>query len=94
VELWIEIKQLNDVISDLMGSYDEKGVIEKSQFRTMEAKMMKVALLSRAVAGVDELTDKSLSLFSSPKEYKNLADMELEVFEKMHDEANETPKRR
>nr|WP_321329360.1 hypothetical protein [Alcaligenes faecalis] len=88
VELWIEVKGLSSAISCLIQEFDESEQIDKKQFRLCIARMTKVALLSRATLGVDELTEQSLSLFSSQKDYSRLATIEIEHLAGIHDQAN------
>lgn len=87
-ELWVEVKRLSDKMTDILVCYDEKGDIEESSFRTLVALATKVALVSRAVMGVEELTEESLNLFSSKKDYESLASMEVKHFEEMHKRVN------
>ena len=47
----------------------------------------KVALLSRAVLGVDELTDESLRLFSKRNEFESLTNIKLSELERAHQNA-------
>lgn len=84
-ELWVEVKKLNDLMTKSLVSYDEGTGISEDSFKTLVALMAKIALLARAVIGADELTEESLSLFSSKQEYRNLADIEIDYFIKMQE---------
>lgn len=87
-EVWVEIKKLCDDMSNILGKYDEKGGIEGANFKNLVARMTKVALVTRVVLGIDELTGESLSLFTASKDYERIANMEIKFFEEMHDSAN------
>jgi len=87
-ELWVEIKRLNDQVVNLLVSYDHSTKIDPSGLTTLSAMMAKVALISRAVIGADELTEENLSLFSSTKHYINLANIEVEHFERISKKLN------
>lgn len=88
VELWVEVKQLNDVMTDILVSYDDAGEITRDHMKSLVAHATKVGLLSRAVLGIDELTTESLKLYTSEKSFKRLADLEVEHFEKIYDQTN------
>jgi hypothetical protein len=88
VELWGEIKGLSDEISNAIGEFDSEGIIEQERMKTLIARMAKVALLARVVIGSDELTEQSINLFSSQKEYMRVADLEIAHFEEIHSRAN------
>lgn len=85
VELWVAIRELNNHLSELIQEFDDKSAIGEEGFKTMVAMMAKVALISRAVLGVDELTGKSLDLFSSQKEFQRLAKIEVDYFERIYE---------
>lgn len=87
VELWVEVKKLNDVMTDILVSYDNKGVTEDNM-KTLIAHATKVGLLSRAVLGIDELSTESLKLYSSEKSFKRVADLEVEHFKNMYEQKN------
>ena len=82
-ELWGEVKKLNNHMTSILVSYDERKEISEDGFKTLVAMMTKVALLSRVVIGVDELTEESINLFSSKKEYGRLANIEIDYFKKI-----------
>ena len=87
-ELWIEVKKLNDQMATLLVNYDEGRGISEESIKTLVAMMAKIGLFARAVVGVDELTEESFRLFSRKKDYNNIANMEIETFNKMQDKAN------
>ncbi len=87
-DLWINVNGLNDLITEALVSYDDKGMIDESQFTTIFARGAKTALIARTVIGVDALTDESLKLFSSKEDYDRLAETKLGYFEKLHRKAN------
>jgi hypothetical protein len=86
-ELWVEVRRLSDHMVELLVRYDEDGQIEPDGLARLVAISAKVGLLSRSVMGVDELTDESLALFSSKKDYERLAEIEVESFERMSKDA-------
>ena len=88
VELWIEIKTLSKEISSLIQVYDEQEEIDGAQFDYSVARMTKIALLTRATFGVDELTEQSISLFSSKKDYSRTAAIEIEHLAEIHERVN------
>ncbi|MDH4081300.1 MAG: hypothetical protein OEU68_15955 [Nitrospira sp.] len=88
VELWVEVKGLSDEMSDAIGEFDSQGIIEQRRMKTLIARMTKVALLSRVVTGSDELTEQSIDLFSSQKEYVRVANLEIAHFEEIHSRVN------
>lgn len=71
-ELWIDIKRLSNYMTELVVIYDENRKLDKEHTAKLSAMDAKVALISRAVLGVDELTQESLELFSSGKNYEGL----------------------
>lgn len=88
VELWVEIRRLNNVMVDMLVAYDERGEVSIEDMKTFVAHATKMALLSRAVLGIDELTTESLKLFSTEKNFKSLASLEVEHFKNMHEQIN------
>jgi hypothetical protein len=82
VELWIEIKRLTEFYVDFVVAFDNNNRISEPMREEMLARITKISLLSRTVLGVDELTEESIALFSSPKEYEKLAGLELDHFKK------------
>ena len=84
IELWGEVKKLNLFMTEILVDYDEGKGISDNSFKTLVAMMTKIGLLSRAITGTDELTDESLSIYTSKKAYKNLANIEIEFFKNMH----------
>ena len=84
VELWVEVKGLSDEMSDTIREFDSQGIIEQGRIKTLIARMTKVALLARVVIGADELTEQSINLFSSQKEYARVADFEITNLEEIH----------
>jgi hypothetical protein len=56
--------------------------------KSLIARMTKVAALSRVVLGTDPLTEQSINLFSSQKEYLRVADLEITHFEEIHSRIN------
>ncbi|MCK5509483.1 MAG: hypothetical protein KAI50_13305 [Desulfobacterales bacterium] len=87
-ELWVEVKRLNDHMTKVLVVYDEGKGISEGSYKTLVAMMAKIGLLARTVIGTDELTEEGLRIFSSKENYENLANMEIEHFTKMHEEAN------
>jgi len=89
VELWVEVKKLNDQMATILVDYDEGRGVSEDSSKTLVTTMTKIGLLARAVIGADELTEESLSLFANNKNYDNLANMEIESFRKMHEDRDE-----
>jgi hypothetical protein len=82
-ELWIEVKKMNDHMAKIPLNYDKGESISKESIDLYIAIMSKIVLLGRVVIGVDELTEENIKLYSSQKEYENLANIELEYFKKL-----------
>lgn len=89
VELWIEVKKLASEITTAIIEFDSQGIIGSATMKAMIARMTKVALLSRMVIGCDELTEQSISLFSSQKEYKRIVNLEISHLEEIHSRVNQ-----
>jgi hypothetical protein len=89
VELWVEVKKLNDQMATILVDYDEGRGISEDSSKTLVGMMTKIGLLARTVIGADELTDESLRLFTDKKNYDDLALMEIESFGKMHEDRDE-----
>lgn len=87
-ELWIEVKKVNAHMIEILVSYDERKGISEDSYKTLVAKMTKVGLLARTVVGADQLTEESLNLFSSKKNYEGLVNFEIECIRKMQKRAN------
>jgi len=87
-ELWVEVKQLNDQMIQMLVDYDEGKGVTENHLRELAAREAKVALLSRVVMGIDELTEQSMNLFTKKNNFERLADMEIDHFRKIHDRAN------
>lgn len=87
-ELWIEIKYLNDEMTQMLADYDGSKSVTKDHLRELAARETKVALLSRAVIGTDELTEQSMKLFSEKNSLKRLANIEIDYFRKLGDRSN------
>ena|SRR5919205_637656 len=87
-DLWIEVKQLSSAMSGLVVDYDASGKIDKDRLVELIAIEAKLSLIARAVLGVDKLTDESLQLFSSTKEFERLAKLESHTLEAMVREKN------
>jgi len=86
VELWVEIRQLSSQMVNILVQYDINNMITERDMREFVARCTKVALISRAVIGADELTEESIKLFSSKKDFEELAGLEVKYFEAMHDQ--------
>jgi hypothetical protein len=80
-ELWVEIKRLETLMSELIDNYDKSAIINEESLLKLAGMDAKVALVSRVVLGVDELTEESLKLFSSTKGFERVAKIEPEYFE-------------
>lgn len=87
-ELYIEIKRLSYHLTNLLANYDQSNIIDRKGYTTLSAIAAKVALISRTVIGVDELTIDSLSLFSSKNHYNNLTNIEIEQFQEIAKKVN------
>jgi hypothetical protein len=77
-ELWIDLRRLSNYMTELVVLYDENHKLDKEHIAKLSALDAKVLLISRAVLGVDELTQESLELFSSGKKYEGLVNIEAE----------------
>jgi hypothetical protein len=88
-DLWIETKRLSNAMTAQLVNYDKTSKIDHDEMIAIIAIETKVALLSRAVLGVDELTDESLRLFSSSKGFENLTKIELNELEQLARERTE-----
>lgn len=88
VELWMEVRRLNDVMVDILVSYDDIEVLTEDSMETLVAHSTKVGLLSRAALGIDELTTDSLKIYSTKRSFQRLADLEIEHFKKAYKQAN------
>jgi hypothetical protein len=82
-ELWIELKHLTEKVVALLCDYDKTQKIEGGELSRIVAMSAKVALICRAVIGVDELTEESLTLFSSKKAYEDLTEIDYGHFEQL-----------
>lgn len=92
VEFWLEVKGLSDSICDALGEYDGNGIISWARLKAIEARMAKVALLSRALTGADDLTKQTIGLFSGRKDYKRVVGVEVANFEMVHVRENSKDK--
>ena len=87
-ELWAEVNQLNSAMTGILVAYDEgQGISPESMFDFV-ARSAKVALISRAVLGIDELTTESLKLYSSEENLKRVAELELKNLRALHYKRN------
>jgi len=75
-DLWVEISQLSNYMTELAVNFDENGKLDEKDMVKLSAMDAKVALVSRALLGVDELSDESLKLFSSVQDFERLAKIE------------------
>lgn len=75
-DLWVEIKQLSSYMTELVVNYDENGKLDEKDMVKLSGMDAKVALVSRALLGVDELSNESLKLFSSAQNFERLAIIE------------------
>jgi len=76
-DLWAEMRRLSRDMDDLLVEFDKQNIITQSTFKSFLARAGKVGLLSRAIIGADELTEESIKLFSSMKQYDNLTSIEV-----------------
>jgi len=88
-DLWVEIKQLSSYMTKLVVNYDENGKLEGEDIKKLSAKGAKVGLISRAILGVDELSDESIKLFSSTDNIERLAKIEAEELVNLAEEADD-----
>lgn len=82
-DLWVAIRQLDDFMLELLVAYDENETVDKRTMLKLSGMDTKVALISRTVLGVDNLTDESLVLFSTAKDFKRVTRMEAALFERL-----------
>ena len=69
-DLWIAIKQLHNLMTEVLAQYDEKATLDENSLLKLAGMDTKVVLISRTVLGIDELTEESLKLFSSTKDFE------------------------
>lgn len=53
-ELWVEIKRLNSLMTELITNYDENAILDENSLSKLAGMDVKVALVSRVVLGIDE----------------------------------------
>ena len=82
-ELWVEIKRLSRLMTELIVNYDKNAILDNNSLSKLAGMDTKVALVSRVVLGVDELTEESLKLFSSTKDFEKVAKIKSEYFERL-----------
>ena len=70
-ELWIEMRRISDWMTDFLVSYDANQPL--SGLKDYIIMDTKAALIARALLGVDELSQESISLFSSQKSFEKLS---------------------
>ncbi len=75
-ELWIETKRLSDHVTSILVEYDKNENINSDQLVKLSAMAIKVVLVARSILGADELTEESIKIFSSKKDFENLANIE------------------
>jgi hypothetical protein len=88
VELWVEIRQLSSQMTSMLVEYDNGNGITEEDMRELWSRCAKVALISRAIIGADELTEESIKLFSSKKDYDKLTGLEVRHFEAIYNQKN------
>ncbi len=82
-ELWVEIKRLSSLMTELITNYDENAILDENSLSKLAGMDAKVALVSRVVLGIDELIEESLKLFSSTKDFERVAKIEPAYFERL-----------
>ncbi len=82
-DLWVEIKRLSSFMTELIVNYDENAILDENSLSKLAGMDTKVALVSRVVLGIDELTEESLKLFSSTKDLERVVKIESEYFERL-----------
>ncbi len=80
-ELWVEIRKLNDFMVDLIIEYDDNATIDEKSLSKFASMHTKVALISRVVLGIDELTGESIKLFTSIKNFDTVTNIKPEYIE-------------
>ena len=70
-------------MTELVVNYDEKAILDKNSLSKLAGMDTKVALVSRVVLGIDELTEGSLKLFSSAESLEKVAKIESNYFEEL-----------
>ncbi|MFJ3448028.1 hypothetical protein ACIPM0_07330 [Pseudomonas sichuanensis] len=90
VEFWLELKGMSKQYCDVLEEFDEDGVVSAISLSKLESRMAKMALLCRALIGVDELSDNARSLFSGKKSYDHVVGMDVSVFEAAHARVNKS----
>jgi hypothetical protein len=87
--LWLEAKRLLVFVLDFLVKYDEQKPYPEDIKEELSARLAKVALIARAVLGVDELTEESLRLFAKKEDFERLAELEIIDFKEIY--KNEKP---
>ena len=82
-DLWVEVKQLSNFITKVIANYDEKATIDEDSLSKLAGMDTKVAMVSRIILGIDELTEESLKLFSSAENLEKVAKIEFDYFERL-----------
>ena len=80
-DLWIEIKKLTTFMTELINTYDETLTIDENSLLKLAGMDTKIALASRVVLGIDELTEESIKLFSSVDSLERITQIESDYFE-------------
>ena len=82
-DLWVEVKKLSDYMAGLLIGFDKRGSLDEQSISRLEGMGAKVVLVSRAILGVDQLTEESLKLFSAFKDLKQAVAIEPEYLEQL-----------
>jgi hypothetical protein len=75
-ELWIGVKDLDNWMVDFLVDYDKGENLQDDVLIEYAAMDLKVALLARALLGVDELSSESLRLFSAKDSLERISKIE------------------
>jgi hypothetical protein len=76
VEIYVEIRELNRWMVDFLIRFDEGKELDKDLLDEFAVIDLKIALIVRGLLGVDELSEGSISVFSSKKKFKRVIGLE------------------
>jgi len=80
-EIWVEVRKARELIIDFAVRYDAGDDLTIEELHPIVGSSAKIALMSRAALGVDELSEDTLKLFSSTKAFQRLVDLDNSYFE-------------
>lgn len=91
-ELWLAIRDCLNAMDTFVEKYDSKTDLKSEDMVSFTAIDTKVALMTRSFIGADKLSDESVKLFSTKKEFYNVTNMEVGAFEELAGQKNKNLK--